>query len=735
MTASRASGMCVSDAASLLRDPKQNDAARICCTSTEACMRRHSTLTLFSIVGGLLLALSGSRLGPPSVAFGSTPQEAGYADFSHTGVSFPSSDKPQSKLWYNDGRWWGSLYNKNTGTYRIYWLDLTTQDWKNDTSTDLDTRAQTQADILWDNTAKKLYLVSGGADADGWFMRYSYDPATKTYSRDFNPIVVRSGGGETIVLDKDSTGQLWVTFTQSNKVYVNRSTTSDSVWGTPFVVPGAATLNFDDISSIVAYKDQNGSSIGVLWSNHNTPSSMLFSYHKDGDPDTIWQPIQTIYTATCAADDHINLKSLQADASGTIFAAVKTSFGDGGVCGSSSSLPLIRLVVRKPNNTWAWTTFGTVGDDHTRPVVLLDTTNRKVYMFATSPTSCGAIYMKSTSMDNPSFPTGKGTPFIKSSTYDCINNATTTKQTVDASTGLVVLASDETKLWYLHNYLDLGSRIFPRLIVQTNPSSGQATVPFSTQPVVIAQDALNHTNTSFNGPVTLTIKSGTGTAGALLTGTATVNAVNGVASFSGLAISKAGAGYRLRASSSGLSSVDTAVFDITKTEQTITFGALASKQYGDPPFTVSATASSGLPVTFTASGSCKIASGTVTISAAGSCTVTANQAGDAAFNPAPALPQPFTILKANQTISFGALPNKRFGDPPFSISASASSGLPVTFSASGACTLAGTTVTITGTGSCSIKASQAGNANYNPASDVIQSTNSKRKVFLSVVIR
>jgi hypothetical protein len=164
--------------------------------------------------------------------------------------------------------------------------------------------------------------------------------------------------------------------------------------------------------------------------------------------------------------------------------------------------------------------------------------------------------------------------------------------------------------------------------------------------------------------------------------------------------------------------------------QTITFGTLGSKRYGDPPFTVSATASSGLVVHFTASGSCTITSRTVTITAAGTCTVTANQAGDAAYNPAPALPQPFTILKANQVISFGALPNKRFGNPPFSISATASSGLPVRFSASGACTLTGNTVTLTGAGSCSIKASQAGNGNYNPAPDVVQTIVSKHKIFL-----
>jgi len=706
-------------------------------------MRRHSVLALFSIIGGLLLALGSPSFQPASVAFGSDPQTAGYADFSHAGVDVPSSDKPQSKLWFNDGRWWASLYNLASTTYRIYWLDLSIQEWT-PTTTDLDTRAQTQSDILWDNTAKKLYLVSGGAGTDAWFMRYSYNPATKTYTRDFAPVVVRSGGGETIVLDKDSTGQLWVTYTQGNMVYVNRSTTSDSVWGPRFVVPGptsATSIFADDISSLVAYRDASGSSIGVLWSNHNAAlpsfSSMHFAYHRDSDADTVWQPIESIYTGVCAADDHINIKSLQADASGTIFAALKTSFGDTG-CNSSSNPVMINLLVRKPNNTWTVTPFSYKIDDHTRPVLLLDTTNRKIYMFATSPTKCGTIYMKSTSMDTPSFANqpGKGTPFIKSSIYNCVNNATTTKQTVNANTGLVILASDETKRWYLHNYLDLGSQVFPRLIVQTSPEGAQVNVPFATQPVVVAQSASNVTMTSFNGPVTLSIKVGTSTAGAVLGGTVTVNAVNGVASFSRLAINKASIGYQLTATSSGMSSVDSSAFEIAKADQTIMFGALEGKHYGDPPFTISATSSSGLAVTFSASGSCTIASRTVTITAAGSCTITANQAGDTTtFRPASWLPQTFTILKATQTISFGALPSKRFGDPPFTISASASSGLPVAFTVSGSCTLSGSTVTLTSTSICSIKASQAGNANYSAAPNVTQTTSAMRKAFLPMATR
>ena len=78
-----------------------------------------------------------------------------------------------------------------------------------------------------------------------------------------------------------------------------------------------------------------------------------------------------------------------------------------------------------------------------------------------------------------------------------------------------------------------------------------------------------------------------------------------------------------------------------KSDQTITFGPLANKTYGDADFTVSATASSGLAVTFTASGDCTISGNTVHITAAGSCTITAHQAGDANYNPAPDVSRTF----------------------------------------------------------------------------------------------
>jgi uncharacterized protein YjiK/phosphodiesterase/alkaline phosphatase D-like protein len=78
----------------------------------------------------------------------------------------------------------------------------------------------------------------------------------------------------------------------------------------------------------------------------------------------------------------------------------------------------------------------------------------------------------------------------------------------------------------------------------------------------------------------------------------------------------------------------------------------------------------------------------------------------------------FQIDGLNQTISFDQPANKTFGDAPFAVSATASSGLPVSFAASGACTVNGAVVTLTGAGTCTITASQAGNSDFSPAQDV-----------------
>jgi hypothetical protein len=163
---------------------------------------------------------------------------------------------------------------------------------------------------------------------------------------------------------------------------------------------------------------------------------------------------------------------------------------------------------------------------------------------------------------------------------------------------------------------------------------------------------------------------------------------------------------------------ETRSFSIAKAHQSIAFNALADKTFGDPDFAVHATASSGLLVEFAASGECTVSGTNVHIKGAGSCTITASQAGNANYNPAPDVSRSFAIGKAPQTIAFAALPLKTFGDPPFPVAATASSGLSVSFSAVGNCTVIGNVVTLTGVAPCTITASQPGNADYQQAPDV-----------------
>jgi hypothetical protein len=171
-------------------------------------------------------------------------------------------------------------------------------------------------------------------------------------------------------------------------------------------------------------------------------------------------------------------------------------------------------------------------------------------------------------------------------------------------------------------------------------------------------------------------------------------------------------------------------FAIAKASQSISFGPIASKTYRDF-FSVGATASSGLQVRFATRGSCLIfglqVNGVLLFaSGAGSCTITASQPGDANYNPAPDVSQTVAIAGLGQTITFGRLANKTYGTPDFRVRATASSSLAVSFSASGKCTIKGSTVHLTGVGSCTVTASQPGDAHYSPAPAVSRSFSIKR---------
>jgi hypothetical protein len=88
----------------------------------------------------------------------------------------------------------------------------------------------------------------------------------------------------------------------------------------------------------------------------------------------------------------------------------------------------------------------------------------------------------------------------------------------------------------------------------------------------------------------------------------------------------------------------------------------------------------------------------------------------------------FTTSRAAQTIVFAPLPDRVYGDPPTALSATATSGLPVSFDSRTppVCSVADTTLTLSAAGTCTVRASQAGSATYLPAPDVLLSFNVAR---------
>jgi hypothetical protein len=159
--------------------------------------------------------------------------------------------------------------------------------------------------------------------------------------------------------------------------------------------------------------------------------------------------------------------------------------------------------------------------------------------------------------------------------------------------------------------------------------------------------------------------------------------------------------------------------------QTITFSALPGTTFGVAPFTVTATASSGLPVSFSSlsTGVCTVSGNTVTIVGVGVCTIAADQAGDATYRAAARVTNSLTVVQQTQTITFNVLFDKLATAPPFTVSATASSGLAVSFSSltTPVCTVSGNLVTLVNAGTCSIAADQAGSSNIAPAPRVTQS--------------
>lgn len=161
----------------------------------------------------------------------------------------------------------------------------------------------------------------------------------------------------------------------------------------------------------------------------------------------------------------------------------------------------------------------------------------------------------------------------------------------------------------------------------------------------------------------------------------------------------------------------------TPKPQTITFNQPADTRYGNSPSSLSATATSGLPVSFSVlNGPASVSGASLTPTGVGTVTVRASQPGTDRWLAADPVDRTLTIVKGLQTLSLTAPEGLRYGMGPVAIQSASSSGLPVGLEVvSGPVTLAGSLMTIGGVGSVTLRATQSGTDLYEPA-DPVQST-------------
>jgi hypothetical protein len=173
----------------------------------------------------------------------------------------------------------------------------------------------------------------------------------------------------------------------------------------------------------------------------------------------------------------------------------------------------------------------------------------------------------------------------------------------------------------------------------------------------------------------------------------------------------------------------TQTITINKISQTVSFTSTApSSPVSSDTYTPIATASSGaiptISIDAASSNVCEINAGIITFNTSGTCLIEADSSSSTNYNAATTATQSITVAKIAQSITFTQPIDSNFGASNRTMSASASSGLALTYTRGAsttntACSVSSSgVVTILAVGNCQVTASQSGNSQYDSAVSV-----------------
>lgn len=339
-------------------------------------------------------------------------------------VSNITGEKPQSKLWKFDNKWWAVMPTQD-GSF--VWR-LNGKTWTKTTKIASSNFSKSFADCKRVEDVTHVFLLNG-AESKLVSLRYNFEKRSYVFwqERKTDSKISLSSDTEMATIDIDSNKKMWLVYDGKDTISVRSSEFPYNRWNTPMQL--AKGLNKDDIATIsrVGQKD-----IGVFWSNQIT-HQFGFRLHHDEDKDSIWSKDELAnYKGSGAtpsnskfADDHMHMTS---SSNGDVFVAMKTSF-NGGV------FPKVGFLKRRANGVWEplyEIASNATKQDGSRPIVVISEELNRLFVIFTSSSADGDILMRQSRMDKIKF--SETSTLLRGR----LNNVTSTKDGV--GTSFVIMA-------------------------------------------------------------------------------------------------------------------------------------------------------------------------------------------------------------------------------------------------------------------------------------------------------
>jgi hypothetical protein len=395
---------------------------------------RGNKLTAVSLSAALVITLTLLSL-TPAQAQGQCPTLSAEGSFPGT----TEFNTVKSQMWLNDGLWWGVFSDDNLGLFFYTFHNGTAAK-----GPLVDSNVNGKPDVLWDGN--NLFVMIWKSVSLAALYKYNYDPVTRKHALISGfpvnlPLI--GGSSEALVIEKDSTGKLWATYTgtqgplSDGKVRVIWSTSADhKAWNTSGAeLESGLQANQSEISAIIHFDNNK---IGIAWSNRPA-KEIAFRFHADGQPETSWSPKEIIDSGLGprglgeVADDHLSIKAAP---DGRVFLVAKDNDHDG--IPANANAGSLWLYIRTAAGSWGSKTIvqPDLSRGSTRPVLLLDAANDRAFVIYhdDSPSGNGLNFITNSSMTNPAF--SVPCPF----SLTPANNLTSTKQNVSSNTGFLVAA-------------------------------------------------------------------------------------------------------------------------------------------------------------------------------------------------------------------------------------------------------------------------------------------------------